>query len=213
MVTLYVGEDRTRYHAHEDTLCQLPFFRAALQGQFKEALEKSISMPEDDPEAVSALIEWLYTGKSTYDEKRLHETTLRIRSAPDLPSQGLLKGLFYLEVYVVASKYNCPTLQQKSREMFYAIARYALSDIDRLRLLKAACTATTLLPYLPIDTEDLEDYSLASVIIISKQWVGRLFKEHGNEMRDTLEDYPTMATGILSFITLDTPQEGGFPGE
>lgn len=130
MITLYAGEGRIEYHAHEEKLCKLPFFRAALHGGFKEALEKSINMPEDDPAAVSALIEWLYNGKYTYNRDRLQETTLRLHEAADR-SGNFHEGLFHLEVYIIGSKYECTALMQDAKIWYYSIWR-RLEDFDSL---------------------------------------------------------------------------------
>lgn len=204
MITLYTGEDRIKFHVHEGKLCELSFFRAALQGQFKEASEKAINMPEDDPEAVSALIEWLYTEGYTIHENKLHESTMKLREVSEVldPSLAFLRGLFHLEVYVVASKYDCSALQREARNSYYAAHRI-ITPIESLRLFKAACTATThLLPsklglYTPKG-------SLATVLEVIKQWTGILFDSYDEEMQKTLEDFPMIAIDILRITTTST---------
>ncbi|KAF8472170.1 hypothetical protein BDZ91DRAFT_791186 [Kalaharituber pfeilii] len=76
IVTLIVGQsdldpevpqmanmsDIVTFSVHEHILIRVPFFAAALRGQFREAREKVIHLPEDDPEVLSKLIEYLYTG-------------------------------------------------------------------------------------------------------------------------------------------------------
>lgn len=200
MATLYVGEDRIRYYAHEDTLCQLPFFRAALQGNFKEAQEKTINMPEDDPEAVSCLIEWLYTGSVTYNEKsKLHETTIRLRQVSEASreSPAFLEGLFYLEVLSVAFKYDCLELYHEMGRKFYKI-QGALSDIKIFRLFKSAHSlgpGVAILIYSP----------LIPVVESTLLWYRRITKNNLLEVESTLEAYPQMSISILDTLSARDP--------
>lgn len=203
MITLYIGQDRVKYHAHEDTLCQLPFFQAALQGQFKEAETKTIDMPEDDPDAVAALLEWLYTGKYSYEGIKLHENTMKRGASESLePSLAFLQGLFHLEVFVVACKYDCPTLEIESRKSYYK-SHQQIFAIDSLRLFKAACTANARLPPVRVDPYSPENVA-ALVVDVTKRWVQILFEHHDEEIQNTLEEFPALATGILRITTFET---------
>lgn len=201
MITLYTGEDRIKFHVHEDKLCELSFFRAALQGQFKEASEKAINMPEDDPDAVSALIEWLYTGGYTIHENKLYESTMKLREVSEVldPSPAFLRGLLHLEVYVVASKYDCSALQREARNSYYAAHR-AITPIESLRLFKAACTANTHLLPSKLGLYPPEN-SLAKIVEMTKRWTGKLFDSYDEETQKTLEDFPMIAIDILRITT------------
>ena len=55
-------------HVHKNTLLKSRFFRAFLTSNFLEAQEKRIVLPEDDFQAVTLFISWLYTGAVTYGE-------------------------------------------------------------------------------------------------------------------------------------------------
>lgn len=62
VVTFYVGPDKVVFHVHENFLFDAsPVFRAAFSGNFKEASERSMPLPEDDKESVELMILWLYT--------------------------------------------------------------------------------------------------------------------------------------------------------
>ena len=62
MVTFYVGPDKVVFHVHEHLLFDAsPVFKAAFSGHFKEASERSMSLPEDDKDSVDRMIQWLYT--------------------------------------------------------------------------------------------------------------------------------------------------------
>jgi hypothetical protein len=68
IVTLTVGREGRLFAAHEDVLCKSPFFEAACRGQytFESAQQgnsgKRISLPEEEPEIFSAILEYLYKG-------------------------------------------------------------------------------------------------------------------------------------------------------
>jgi hypothetical protein len=61
-VTLTVGADGRLFAAHEDVLRQSPFFDAACRGGFFDAQNRRISLPEEEPEVFSAILEYLYKG-------------------------------------------------------------------------------------------------------------------------------------------------------
>ena len=63
MVQVKVGPDKTIFSFHKDLLCNAAaYFRAALDGKFREAEEKSIEMPEDNPEIFNYFQFWIYGG-------------------------------------------------------------------------------------------------------------------------------------------------------
>lgn len=193
IITLYVGPERIEMHCHEDTLCHLPFFLAALQGNFKEGSEKTITMPEDDPSKVSALIEFLYTGNYTYtydlSSAQLHEGS-------NTPVGDLAEGLYHVGVYVVASKYDCPGLSEMAIQNFTVVAN-ELDDIDTLRLWKGAYSADL---YLPRHREDFEQYRSGQGLVA---WVRGLFDEHGEEMDETMSECPKLSCDLLRIATRD----------
>ncbi|KAL2060036.1 hypothetical protein VTL71DRAFT_9858 [Oculimacula yallundae] len=62
IITLVVGREQRLFAAHEDVLCISPFFQAACRGQFMEAAAKRISLPDEEPEIFSSVLEYLYKG-------------------------------------------------------------------------------------------------------------------------------------------------------
>lgn len=62
IITLVVGREQRLFAAHEDVLCHSPFFQAACRGQFMEATNKRISLPDEEPEIFSSVLEYLYKG-------------------------------------------------------------------------------------------------------------------------------------------------------
>ncbi|KAG9231899.1 hypothetical protein BJ875DRAFT_443654 [Amylocarpus encephaloides] len=62
IITLVVGREQRLFAAHEDVLCHSPFFQAACRGQFMEATNKRVSLPDEEPEIFSSVLEYLYKG-------------------------------------------------------------------------------------------------------------------------------------------------------
>lgn len=193
IATLCVGQERVQFHAHEDTLCKLPFFKAALQGLFKEASEKAISMPEDDPSHVSALIEFLYTGNYTYT---YDPTSITLPDGSTTPVGDLTEGLYHVGVYLVASKYDCTVLSEMAVKNVEAVA-IELDNINALRLWKAAYAEGLRLSRC---RQDFKHYSSGEGLVA---WVKGLFREYEEEMDETFGECPQLATDLLRIATGD----------
>lgn len=116
MVTLHVGPAGKTFYVHEVTLCKLPFFRTALNGLFAEAGLRAVTLPEDDPTAVSALVEFLSTGVYTY---AFHGA---LNSATEPPARAE-EGVFHVGVFVVADKYDCPALAGDAKRNFREVMK------------------------------------------------------------------------------------------
>jgi len=70
IVTLTVGREGRLFAAHEDVLCQAPFFEKVLHGNYLDAQNKRIALPDEEPEVFSAVLEYLYKGD--YYPRLLH---------------------------------------------------------------------------------------------------------------------------------------------
>jgi hypothetical protein len=62
IVTLTIGREGRLFAAHEDVLSQSPFFEAACSKDSSDAMNKRISLPDEEPEIFSAVLEYLYKG-------------------------------------------------------------------------------------------------------------------------------------------------------
>lgn len=83
IVTLNVGRDGRLFAAHEDVLRQSPFFEAALRSGYHDAQSKRISLPDEEPEVFSAVLEYLYKGD--YYPRLFHN---KHRNSWELEDQG-----------------------------------------------------------------------------------------------------------------------------
>lgn len=85
IVTITVGREGRLFAAHEDVLRQSPFFEAACRGgHFPDAQSsRRISLPDEEPEVFSAVLEYLYKGD--YYPRLLHN---RQRNSWDLEDRA-----------------------------------------------------------------------------------------------------------------------------
>lgn len=102
VILLQVGTTPVTFHTNEDILCSLPFFRAALQGGFREATDKIIKMPDDEPDIVGSLLEFLYVGSYTY--------TIDDGDTGDASPKDIDEALFHVRLHSLACKYDCEAL-------------------------------------------------------------------------------------------------------
>ena len=68
LVTVYVGPDSHAFHVYKELVCyDSPFFKAALEGNFKEGDEQTVSLPEDDVGTFKIYQTWLNTTQLRYN--------------------------------------------------------------------------------------------------------------------------------------------------
>lgn len=195
-VKIYAGPNQIEYNAFEETLCELEFFRACLQGKFKEATEKIIKMPDDDAHAVAALIEYLYTGHYTYASNR-EDMELRAGSAGEIlniPITDLRQAEFHLAVYGVACKYDYKELGAAASQNLRVITREA----DAIMVLQV-CEA------MYRDGLQVSDLGKGETSEAFKerltQWVKSLCTEHRVELVTATGKYPDMACDLMDLTT------------
>lgn len=186
VVTLLVGEEGTEFHAYENILCHLPFFSAALLTGFKETGEKKIRMPEDDPEIIAALVEFLYVRNYTYSFDPNQDTIKTHQTSPC----DLKEGSFHLRLYVAASKYDCPDLTKAAMEnLIYVLQQ--LDGINILELLKETydrgCETATWGA-----GEEMEKFKRKLPEILE-----RLYITHSEEMKNMVFECPALANDLL----------------
>lgn len=188
LVALHVGPDAVVFHAYEATLCRVPFFRAALQGQFQEATEKKITMPEEKPEVISALIEYICTGNYTY--------MYGVDAATDqngTPTANLDQGCFHVRVYAVAHMYDWPPLVSAVLRNFLSV----LSQLDEMDIVRLCKTAYENGLTIPLCTEAgrLDEFQK----LLPKLLKG-LYKSDGEEMDIMIAEFPALASDFMRFL-------------
>ena len=84
------GLEVVEHQVHKNILCRCPFFEKCLSSGMKEVLEKTVKMPDDNPDDMDIIINWLYHDKIMI---------------PNLGSSRLIS------TYNLANKYGLPELQ------------------------------------------------------------------------------------------------------
>lgn len=62
IITLVIGPEQRIFAAHEHVLTMSPFFENVLRNQMMDSGNKRISLPDEEPEIFSAVLEFLYKG-------------------------------------------------------------------------------------------------------------------------------------------------------
>jgi len=131
IVTLVVGRDQRLFAAHEDSLSHSPFFAAALKGQFLEASTKKVELPDEEPEILSCVLEFLYKGD--YYPRLLHNkrrNAWELEDAQDLKNGG--RGAVESTIYLS----NAGGHVLRDTAVYCAAEKYGLDDLKRLALRK-----------------------------------------------------------------------------
>lgn len=88
------GPDQNQYAVHEDILKQSKVLGRMCEGDFKEAHERRITLPDDDPIDVGILVEYLYTNNFWSNGN----------PNPDVSNQD--SALHLARLYILADKYD-----------------------------------------------------------------------------------------------------------
>ncbi|ERF70914.1 hypothetical protein EPUS_02437 [Endocarpon pusillum Z07020] len=126
IITLVVGPDQRLFAAHEDVLCNSSFFQAACRGQFLESHARRINLPEESPEILSSVLEFLYKGD--YYPKLLHNKRKDTWELEDRSANGNNESTIYH--HAVGGNLLKDTV------IYCAALRYDLPELGRLALRK-----------------------------------------------------------------------------
>jgi len=114
MITLVVGENdkKATITIHKKVLCAYsPFFEAACKPEWMKPEEKVINLPEDNPEAIKAMVYWMYYNRICIPKSQ-------VQMAFELESESP-EGLFtawglLVRLYILGDKYQMPRLKNDS---------------------------------------------------------------------------------------------------
>jgi len=128
IATLVVGREQRLFAAHEDVLCHSPYLAAALKGKFLDSGSKRVELPDEEPEILSCVLEFLYKGD--YYPRLLHNKRRNTWDLEDVQDQnpggrGTSASTIYLSdvggdvlrdsvVYCAAEKYGLDELKRLS---------------------------------------------------------------------------------------------------
>lgn len=86
-MVLASGPEAQHFVVHQDLLCKhAPFFQLAMAGEWKEAQDGIIPLPDDEPDVVALHIHWLYSSRilcrpvATTGDARIKEMELLVNA-------------------------------------------------------------------------------------------------------------------------------------
>lgn len=192
VITLLIGHDLAEFHVYEVIICRLPFFQAVLQVELKSAPGEAIMMPDDQPDTIGALLEFLYIGTYTYVFNP--PATPNAGSSADIPASQLSQGYFHVSVYAVAIKYECEALVQATLENFRNVLK-RMGGLDVIKLWKAAYFEGLYLHQFEGDD------NLHSFMVRLPKLVGHLYESNRKEMEDIVAEYPKLGSDLLRLVS------------
>jgi hypothetical protein len=126
-----VGHEQRLFAAHEDVLCLSPYFAAALRGKFLDGGAKKLELPDEEPEILSCVLEFLYKGD--YYPRLMHNkrrNTWDLEDALDSKPGG--RGSSESTIYL--SSAGGAVLRDTI--VYCAADKYGLDELKRLALRK-----------------------------------------------------------------------------
>ncbi|KHN93755.1 BTB/POZ fold protein [Metarhizium album ARSEF 1941] len=146
IVTLTVGRQGRLFAAHQDVLCQSPFFDAACRGNFADSQSRRISLPDEEPEVFSAILEYLYKGD--YYPRLLHNRSRnswdledRVRTPRPSPNPEIGGGRAGTAPDATVFVYSVGADVLRDTVVYCAAERYGLEELKRLALRKQGLQA------------------------------------------------------------------------
>jgi len=185
-VTLNIGpsDSQTTLSAHQALLLKSPFFEDAI-GPDSPSPKTSVDLLDEDLEATSCFLEYLYTGE--YFPHKLPSGILQTDpSTPSIDDTGaqLLK---HAKVYTLADKFSLPTLKTLSHSKIHLVTSSALAEITYAR-------------YVYAHTKK-DDATIRKPV--ASFWGQRshvLRHETEGSFRQMCLEYPEFAFDVLSFV-------------
>ncbi|KAJ5290222.1 uncharacterized protein N7443_010475 [Penicillium atrosanguineum] len=126
IITIVVGREQRLFAAHEDVLSISPYFRDALKEKSGEDGPKQLALPDEEPEILSCILEFLYKGD--YYPRLLHgkrRDSWYLENAQDIDHSGrgsseatffhpVVEGVVLRDtvVYCSAEKYGLEELKR-----------------------------------------------------------------------------------------------------
>ncbi|KAI9837183.1 MAG: hypothetical protein M1838_004883 [Thelocarpon superellum] len=132
IITITVGREQRLFAAHEDVLSLSPFFAVACRGQFLEAHSKRIDLPDEEPEILACVLEYLYKGD--YYPRLLHNKRHNSWELEDAQAQYQTGGRGTVESTIYHPGVDGVIL--KDTAVYCVADKYGLDELKRLSLRK-----------------------------------------------------------------------------
>ncbi|KAJ5561715.1 hypothetical protein N7461_000476 [Penicillium sp. DV-2018c] len=131
IITMIVGRDQRLFAAHEDVLSVSPFFSDALKEQFLEDGTKQLTLPDEEPEILSCILEYLYKGDYYPRLLRKNRGSWTLENAQDVNQTG---GRGSSEPTIFHP--GVGDLVLRDTVVYCAAEKYGLDELKRIALRK-----------------------------------------------------------------------------
>lgn len=136
IVTLVVGQEQRIFAAHENVLCISPFFQSVLQNQMMDSQTKKISLPDEEPEVFSSILEYLYKGD--YTPRLVHNKKRNTWELEQAGDDGRSEATIY--------HHSVEGELLKDTAIYCAADKYGIEELKRVSLrkqgLRKSCTTS-----------------------------------------------------------------------
>ena len=132
IVGIVVGPDQRLFAAHEEVLCLSPFFDAALKGYYWGEESKKVVLPEEIPEVLSSILEYLYKGD--YYPRLIHNKRRNSWELEDAEDPQKFGGRGGVESTIYHPGIGGELL--KDTAIYCAAGKFGLDELQRLALRK-----------------------------------------------------------------------------
>lgn len=153
-------------------------------------------MPEDEPQFVAALIEFLYTGSYTYPYRASQEVGGEVAIKLLAPVTELAEGVYHVGVYTTAQKYGSTELGEAALKAFMFVLR-ELKGVDVLNLWEAAYEKDLTLTVVE-ERVEVETFRVGLPLLMKE-----LYTLHPTEMREMSVAYPTLLDDLCRWLFLN----------
>ena len=111
MVQVKVGPDETVFTVPRSVLCNVsPFFDAGFSKSWKENEEKSMKLPESDPNIFSTFLHWAFTGQIELDVEE------------SVPEDGMEDWTILFELYIMGDTFGSKRLKNQVMDRLDAVS-------------------------------------------------------------------------------------------
>jgi hypothetical protein len=127
LVTIHAGPEAVSFSVHKHVLVRADFFAKCLaEGRFSEAASNTISLPEESPRNMAAILRFLYTGMVSGDDDDIglvyHWGVYEDRCQDRKVLSAKIANL--IDLYVVADRYCIQAMCDKSLTFIEEIVQH-----------------------------------------------------------------------------------------
>jgi len=148
IVTICVGKDQRLFAAHEDVLSRSPWFQEACRQQFFQSPgQRRITLPDEEPEIFSAVLEYLYKGdywprlvhdrkRNTWSLEETHGADLTMSPRSDKTTTTTEKKFVGFNESATVYHHGVGDYILRDTAVYCSALHYSLPDLQRLALRK-----------------------------------------------------------------------------